>query len=647
MRRLLQNESHQDVPYDRPNLPWVCGLACEGCPCRVGPTPKGECPEGRCRPARSQRVRRGRLAIIAALFVIGALAFFIGSPWRNEVLAPGSLTQAHAQILSGDANTNRCAACHPGGAEAALGLAPTDDLHASQSLLCVECHKSLIEPTLATNPHGLPMQVFQGNNSSAPASPPTQNAELAAALSSFTLGNAPGEHTEVACAACHQEHHGAEHALSAISDGRCQACHQQRYDSFASDHPDFGLWPYRRRTRINFDHNSHASKHYAVKGQAFACATCHVDAPGGDTKLLASYEQSCAACHDASIDASLGTGLAIISMPMMDEQAIRDAGGRLGAWPQAAKGDFDGELSAIAKLLLLADSKTKPAIDRLGGNFSFFDFDPDSRADVRDALLLANGIRSLIGGLAKRGHAEVFDRVEKLGASPESDLAGALPVTAVDEIRVSWFGGSDATAGAPPAVELAGRQVGGGWFVDDRGLALRYRPQGHADPMLRAWIDLAASLGPEHAELREAALAELAGPNSPGRCATCHSIDQQPDFHRQNSGELIVHWQALGATHPRAFTRFSHRPHVNQPQLADCTHCHALDPTADRIAAPYASREPTNFIAQFQPVTKSACIECHQPKAAGDSCTQCHHYHVDGRGFAGQQWLHTKRNRDN
>ena len=53
--------------------------------------------------------------------------------------------------------------------------------------------------------------------------------------------------------------------LTAIDNVACQTCHQQRYESFAGDHPDFGIWPYERRTRIAFNHASHRDKHFVEK----------------------------------------------------------------------------------------------------------------------------------------------------------------------------------------------------------------------------------------------------------------------------------------------------------------------------------------------------------------------------------------------
>ncbi len=607
MRRLLQNENHADTRYDRPNLPWVCGRAEEGCPCTQGPTAGGKCPESpACKPRRSLRRRRGRLVIGLAIFTVGALLMTMGAPRRREVFAPGPLSQAHARLVAG--HENRCAACHPGGLEAALRLASleenaTSPLPSTQSALCMECHRKEFEAEHALAAHGLPPARLQGD---------------------AALAGLAGSSNPIACATCHQEHHGANHDLQAMADARCQSCHQQKYRSFASDHPDFGLWPYRRRTRINFDHNAHAAKHY--QGKPFACSTCHIDGPHGDVKLLAGYERSCASCHDEDIRTTTARGLAILALPTLDRLAMSDAGQPLGSWPEEATGDYDGDLSPIAKLLLAADSAAAAAMNRLGADFSFYDLDPDSPDDARDAAVLAEAIRELVGGLSSRGHVEIGARVGRLGVSSEAmspDLSGALPIELIDDAREAWFGARGGQGDAP-SKQLSDRQGDGGWFVDDQAYALRYVPQGHADPLLRAWIDLATSLGPDKLPLRDAVLAELMGRNSAGRCATCHSIDQH------EADQLLVNWKGLDASsRPRGFTRFSHRPHLTQPMLQDCTHCHSADPLAAAQVAPYASRRPDDFVGQFLPLSKAACIACHQPQAAGQACTQCHNYHVD------------------
>ena len=110
----------------------------------------------------------------------------------------------------------------------------------------------------------------------------------------------------------------ADFDLTAIDNAACQACHQQRYDSFADDHPDFGIWPYERRTRIAFNHASHQAKHFAEKKQAFDCRTCHVEDATRQVQLLASYEAACASCHDEKIATSVARGVPMLALPTLD-----------------------------------------------------------------------------------------------------------------------------------------------------------------------------------------------------------------------------------------------------------------------------------------------------------------------------------------
>lgn len=667
LRRLFESLAAGD--YNRPNMPWVCGDVEGGCPCPTGPTVKGTCPKvsectpvqqgGRwvcdrsaerggpceteplgggpspegiccqqhsCRPQRSTRRRRGRLAIGAAVFAAGAFMMFIGSSWRSNLLAPGKLSLAHAQLIGRDHWKNRCSACHPGGASAAtlVGADLNVDVaaaHSTQAALCVECHKNLIPPEHAFAAHGLPAEALpkKGRIDSQ-----IVQAGFAAGIADM-LPLGPGD--QVACSACHQEHQGTDHDLTAISDGRCQACHAEQYQSFAIDHPEFSLWPFQRRTRIAFDHASHAGKHFASKKESFDCATCHVDSPDGTSKVLAGYEQSCSRCHDEGIHTSTREGLAILSLPMMDDRAIRDSGAELGPWPESATGDFDGELPAISKLLLASQPDSAAVLKRLGADFSFFDLDPSSESDAQDAATIAAGVRKLLSDIQERGHQEILDRTQKLQSgkrNTNSELVGGVPLELIANTRERWFGNARATPNSASAIEQASLQSAGGWFADDASLSLRYRPQGHSDPLLKAWIDLAVSLDDGQADLREAVLRELASAKSTGTCTSCHSVEETP------LGTLVVNWQALDPRlKPRQFTRFTHRPHLTQPELEDCSHCHKMSQQPPNSLAAYSSRKPSQFAGQFEPISKSACVECHQPKAAGGACTQCHNYHVE------------------
>ena len=111
-------------------------------------------------------------------------------------------------------------------------------------------------------------------------------------------------------------------------------------------------------------------------------------------------------------------------------------------------------------------------------------------------------------------------------------------------------------------------------------------------------------------------------PTAAGQCGSCHSLDQLPE------GRHAVQWLAKGAADVSpSFTTFSHSPHLAQAELADCQACHQVNPLA-QVMATYQSQSAETFESGFQPLTRQACAECHTPHAAGDSCTQCHQYHV-------------------
>jgi len=158
----------------------------------------------------------------------------------------------------------------------------------------------------------------------------------------------------------------------------------------------------------------------------------------------------------------------------------------------------------------------------------------------------------------------------------------------------------------------------GGWYRDDLRMAISYRSSGHADPVLRAAVELAASLQPD-----DPVRIGLLKSGATASCVECHWGALDPD------GPL---WKMpLLPRNPSALTKFSHKPHFNLPQLSDCTHCHKTNQTAvavvSMISLPPAEVAEHQARHGFQSLGKSACIACHRQSAAGDGCTQCHHYH--------------------
>jgi hypothetical protein len=415
-----------------------------------------------------------------------------------------------------------------------------------------------------------------------------------------------------------------------MDNAACQTCHERRYDSFATDHPDFARWPYERRTPIAFDHASHSTKHFPEKKQGFACRQCHLEDQAQSSMLTAGYASTCASCHDEEIATSAARGVPMFSLPTLDVDALQKAGHDIGPWPAGATGDFDGRLPPPMKLLLAAEPAAARAIARLGEDFDFFDVDPDDAEQLAACAALAAAIKKLIQELSESGPAAAQKRLADLSEHLEQDdkasrLVAGLSFDTLRPAAQAWL--KDSPNGAREVPQSTDESAGS-WYYDAATWSIRYRPLGHADPILTGWLTaLTESDRVRSRPLVLAMLKEMSKPTAPGLCASCHSIEQQA------AGQLAIHWRpADRAAVPRSFTKFSHGPHVLLPELADCTACHTINGAADTSKA-YASWSATSFASEFRPIAKRQCAACHVEKAAGDSCTQCHNYHVNVEGL--------------
>ncbi|HVT28156.1 MAG TPA: hypothetical protein VHE81_09080, partial [Lacipirellulaceae bacterium] len=558
--------------YERPNEPWICGLMRHGESCAAGPTARGRCPalaecmpvrngdrwecnrstvrggpcaigptpEGgcgrvlQCRPVRSLRAVRGRFVRGCALLAIGAVIILLSANWRDRVIAPGRLAQQHAQLLERTDGDPNCAACHAAANQNIAGwmvsLVVSRGDEPSQSHLCMKCHAKSISPAMALTAHNVaPNKLRQIEATRTTALPHTRTNEV-----------------WVACAACHGEHHGTHTDLTSVDNVACQTCHVQRYESFAADHRDFGIWPYERRTRIVFNHASHRDKHFADKKKSFDCQSCHKQDATGSVELVAGYEAACSECHDEKIATSVAPGVPMFALPTIDVAALRSAGFDVGTWPKGATGDFDGRLPPAMKLLLAADPAAAQAIATLGADFDFQDVHPEDRQQLAACATLASAIKKLVGELAASSNVTVQDRLREALGRPISQAEVTLLVTGLsrDTLRraaESWAMGSikDSSNASQtlsarqtdPQIDRNERPVAfapaGTWFRDSASFSIRYRPSAHADPVLAAWLNvLAETPHLDQRPIASAMLKELSKQTAPGLCVSCHSIEQ-------------------------------------------------------------------------------------------------------------------------
>lgn len=767
MSRLRKILGLEQAGYDRPNQPWVCGHACEGHGCQLGPDKKGRCqaggeclprrsgdrwlctrtadaggpcadgplPDGSCactippcQPVRTLRSRRGLFTALAVLVTIGGLLFTLGDRAPDRWISPGPLTFAHATSEAS------CADCHTiSPDEPASGMARLIANHPVASANCLECHELGPQPLL---PHGLPARELATASSSL-LHADGGDAGLLVRLAQAARAPIAGQGVE--CTSCHTEHHGRMADIRTIDDNQCQVCHQDTFKSFNDGHPDFGAYPYGRRTRIIFDHASHLQKHFkdpASQASAPAsCLDCHVPGDTQGKMLVRSFEQSCASCHEPQIkgEGRAGAkGIAFFRVPGLDVETLEEAGHAIGQWPEFA----EGPVNPFIKLLLstdpeaVADLKAIETLDTLDlGSATppqkaaasrtawriktlFFDLTTQGQTVLMNRLGVISGDGAVSPALLAQlpGDAllaaknawwpDLFTEVPNYrngilpplpepakpapAATPKpaaggddlilgdddilggDDLPASSPApakkTASDDILGDDILGDDILgddlADTPPAKpaspasdslddilgdlgdELAAPAAPktpppppvvtpvdpeawvamGGWYRSDDTYTLYYRPVGHADAFMKAWID---ALGRPSSDGMPFKPRELIDNKAPGLCAKCHSVDQTPN------GLDRMNWHAA-QFNPRNHeaTKFSHTAHFSLLNERGCQTCHVIDPQADYLSS-YDEANAAKGIhhSNFQALSKETCASCHQNKIAGNSCQLCHNYH--------------------
>ena len=542
-------------------------------------------------------------------------------------MAPGPLSRAHGQILTGE---QRCAACHPA-AEAGVvkwlqaTIQGGNSFTASQTDLCLNCHDKSLAVETARSAHGIDPEMLSRFTDQ-------QLTDRGSANQRTIPVHLQGE---IACSTCHREHHGSAN-LSALSTRQCQSCHQQQFDSFEKGHPDFSGWPYRQESSIRFNHAAHIGKHFKRANQGMTCQQCHVRNDDNEVDTVTNYETACAACHDKFMEQD--DDVAFVSLPSIDPDALAEIRLTVGQWPAVAAGDFDGGVPIFARILLLTDNRAKSAMERLGFDFEFIDIDPKNEQQLRDAGQIAWSLKKLIYELANDGQLCIKRRMEKLlgrELMPREMryVSGRFPPNVFREAQRQWFpnlaeeiNSRQLFDAEPPAEsdvkdEIPRQAVAaGGWSVDHEICAIYYRSTGHGDELTRGWIDLLFELTVHGAvDADYAWLDEFTSLRLANQCVTCHACASQGA------------WRAAQARrNNRSFTHFEHRPHLILPVLADCTSCHELrlETTSSSDGELATSYVAASHGTEFVTPNKAACATCHTADGAGNECTQCHRYHV-------------------
>ena len=330
--------------YARPNENWICGHACKGHPCRIGPDKRGRCcataeckpvlktkpgetkgrwvctrtsgecesgplPDGsccrsiaKCSPVPTLRLIRGRvtLAVIAASCAV--LLVLLGNPpWRNNFISPGTISDPHsgaafaALAVTNHLNQN-CGACHVAGNSGPNGLVNVA-WHAEPGILDLKkiAFAQAAEPTAIDESC---LKCHAGKNVHQPAAP------------------------QISCSFCHAEHQGIK--MAATTDANCNFCHgdaekmvgakvesgkrkAETIHHFADDHPQFRFLTEKLRDpdTLKFNHALHltgATIPNLPGGVKLDCAFCHSPDAAGAFMRPVAFEQNCRVCHSLQFD---------------------------------------------------------------------------------------------------------------------------------------------------------------------------------------------------------------------------------------------------------------------------------------------------------------------------------------------------------
>ncbi|MFG0266941.1 MAG: hypothetical protein ACF8AM_17595 [Rhodopirellula sp. JB055] len=454
------------------------------------------------------------LALLAVAMVV-----LFATRMTPKVIQPGNLTTAHAQILSGELAQDRCAACHqnatsnrwlataPNGANSDskadtgfFGLASwlgggathADMPTVPMTDLCLNCHEQQMPRESARWAHNLSPQtreeltlaaVLKRDGKAIQLESNPNATELAEnSLPVQTVSRTSSLQNNLACSICHQEHHGADAHLAAITDSRCQTCHVNQFGSFADSHPEFGKWPYAHASNIHFDHGRHAKIHFPREAEknsseaekrsgedpsspdafaTFDCKTCHIgpsfssfDLDTADPVMTTlPYEIACAKCHDSSLRVQIAEGPALLQLPTLPE----DIADQINDWPALATGFADGRVDGWMALMLRTET-SESALRRFKrvetANW-------DSPIVQVEAVSLGNAITELSQDLATSGQDALMQRLRDAGVDEQiaRPLVESFPPQLIRDAMGVWFGDvttAQATTAEPAPVADSG-----------------------------------------------------------------------------------------------------------------------------------------------------------------------------------------------
>lgn len=387
----------------------------------------------------SRRDQIARWLAISTVVCLGVAFAVSASP---QFLMPGALTSAHGSIET-------CSSCHAKSGNGTLswvaGLAPGDP-HAD-SKACLNCH---MMPDTAFNAHGASTAILQQSTERLLKVAASQFPPLSATLQSTAFPTHAMVADGLQCATCHQEHQGTGFDLKALSNEQCRSCHAVQFDRFDGAHPKFDQYPFKRRTRIAYDHAEHFAKHYpelAKKQQdksiPATCSACHDGS--GDRRIMAvaPFEKACSTCHLDQITGkervSGPKGVAFLSLPGLDIPTLRKRGAQIGEWPE----DSEAALTPFMKVMIAQTAAGRDLIARLN-SVTLQDLTKAGDDQIKAVTDLVWEIKRLLHEMISSNGSTLLanlsvDNGPQLSAGAIADLTASLPRDVIVSAQRQWL----------------------------------------------------------------------------------------------------------------------------------------------------------------------------------------------------------------
>ena len=416
------------------------------------------------RPVRTRPVRqpkaawqvfpsswRDRLAVLLAILTVVCMGAALLLARDTRFLMPGPLTSAHSAI-------EKCSACHTKSGSGRLtwlrGLVAGDPV--ADSNACLTCHKM---PDTAFNAHSASVALLEQSTKRltkvAAKTPAPQSARAQNVAFPTDAMVAHG----LLCATCHQEHQGVNFTLDKISNEQCRSCHVVKFDSFDGRHPKFESYPFKRRTRIIYDHAGHFGKHFPEVAKKYparqipaTCSTCHNSREDKRVMAVAPFEQTCTSCH---LDQIVGNervsgpkGIAFLTLPGLDLLTLKKKKASIGEWPA----ESEAELTPFMKVMISRNERGRALIKTVD-KLNLQDLSRANNAQIRAVTNLVWEIKRLFYALIIGKASDVLADLNT-GASLVADLTASIPRDVIVSAYQQWLPNL--------ATEMASRQDAAG-----------------------------------------------------------------------------------------------------------------------------------------------------------------------------------------